>query len=65
MSELQKVPTIIIRDEPIFVSNYVPNCDETGYFLPKQCLKNKKECWCVSKLGKEIENTRSTEAISC
>jgi hypothetical protein len=64
--ELEKVPSILVFGEPVSLSNYVPNCDaRTGYFLPKQCLVDKKECWCVSKLGKEIKNTRSTETISC
>ena len=64
--ELEKVPSILIHGEPVFLFDYVPNCDaKTGYFLPKQCLKDKKICWCVSKLGKKIKETRTGENISC
>ena len=65
-SQLQNVPSILVDGEPVFVTNYVPNCDAvTGYFLPKQCLVNTKECWCVTKLGKKVKNTKNAQNILC
>lgn len=64
-SMLKSIPTLLIHGEPFFFS-FVPRCDtKSGYFLPEQCSKDESECWCVSKLGKEIKNTRSKGHVSC
>ena len=34
---------------------YTPDCDEDGYFKPKQCKHHMKKCWCVDRKGNKIK----------
>uniref|UniRef100_A0A3Q2CM74 Nidogen 2a (osteonidogen) n=1 Tax=Cyprinodon variegatus TaxID=28743 RepID=A0A3Q2CM74_CYPVA len=38
---------------------YVPQCDESGQYLPQQCQPSTGYCWCVNKDGEEREGTRT------
>lgn len=37
---------------------YVPQCDESGDFMPVQCHGSIGSCWCVDSDGSEIAGTR-------
>ncbi|XP_034032636.1 thyroglobulin-like isoform X8 [Thalassophryne amazonica] len=49
-SELAKRPPIL--------GAYIPQCDQDGTYLPKQCWASTGYCWCVDSTGKEISGTR-------
>ncbi|KAM4041131.1 saxiphilin-like [Anomaloglossus baeobatrachus] len=38
---------------------FLPDCDEKGYFRPKQCHESTGHCWCATKDGEEIQGTRT------
>ncbi|OXA42656.1 Nidogen-2 [Folsomia candida] len=45
---------------------YIPQCDESGTFLPKQCSRNGKVCWCVGPDGKNFaQSLGSAESVNC
>ncbi|XP_034031396.1 hemopexin-like [Thalassophryne amazonica] len=37
---------------------YIPQCDQDGNYLPKQCHASTGHCWCVDEMGTEKEGTR-------
>ncbi|KAF6719202.1 Nidogen-1 [Oryzias melastigma] len=47
---------------------YVPQCDESGEYLPQQCHDSTGYCWCVDSSGQERTGTRSapgTPSVDC
>ncbi|XP_066984826.1 uncharacterized protein [Macrobrachium rosenbergii] len=40
---------------------YLPQCDETGAFLPTQCHPATLTCWCVDSQGLEVPGTRVSQ----
>ena len=44
---------------PIF-GIFTPICEEDGYYSPHQFYSVSGESWCVTRDGKEIENTRTS-----
>lgn len=59
MSAIDKLrASILVGGVPNFHPKYVPICDEDGYYAPMQCMRDMSECWCVDRLGNEIENSR-------
>uniref|UniRef100_A0A3B3XBZ8 Thyroglobulin type-1 domain-containing protein n=1 Tax=Poecilia mexicana TaxID=48701 RepID=A0A3B3XBZ8_9TELE len=38
---------------------YVPQCDENGLYVPKQCHGSSGYCWCVDSRGQERTATRT------
>uniref|UniRef100_H2LFX1 Nidogen 2 n=1 Tax=Oryzias latipes TaxID=8090 RepID=H2LFX1_ORYLA len=38
---------------------YVPQCDESGKYLPQQCHDSTGYCWCVDSTGQERTGTRT------
>ncbi|KAM4690530.1 nidogen-2 [Rhinophrynus dorsalis] len=40
------------------VGQFVPECDMEGNYTPLQCHGSTGHCWCVNKLGEEIQGTR-------
>ncbi|XP_038151840.1 nidogen-2 isoform X8 [Cyprinodon tularosa] len=38
---------------------YVPQCDESGQYLPQQCHGSTGHCWCVDSRGQERAGTRT------
>ncbi|XP_069478248.1 thyroglobulin [Ambystoma mexicanum] len=45
-------------------TSYVPQCSDSGEFLPMQCDLEMKQCWCVDAEGMEIYGTRQPGKIS-
>lgn len=43
---------------------YVPQCDDLGYFMPLQCHGKSDFCWCVDQDGREVPGTRSQPGIT-
>ena len=37
-----------------------PDCDCEGYYKRVQCLQGGTECWCSTRSGSEIQNSRRT-----
>uniref|UniRef100_A0A2R5L5B6 Uncharacterized protein n=1 Tax=Ornithodoros turicata TaxID=34597 RepID=A0A2R5L5B6_9ACAR len=45
---------------------YVPQCDEQGNFIRKQCSSNGKVCWCVEDDGRQRSGTLGpADAVDC
>lgn len=47
---------------------YIPQCTIFGNYMSQQCNQNTGECWCVTKMGQEIPNTRTprgAQPIQC
>lgn len=42
----------------------IPVCDEHGDFVPQQCNRRGKMCWCVDGTGRVIPNSRQTTSSS-
>ena len=40
---------------------WVPDCDESGFYKPLQCHKN-GFCWCSTSIGNEISGTKQYSA---
>ena len=40
---------------------WVPDCDESGFYKPLQCHKN-GFCWCSTSVGNEISGTKQYSA---
>ncbi|XP_055083265.1 nidogen-2 isoform X2 [Periophthalmus magnuspinnatus] len=41
------------------IGAYVPQCDATGQYVPKQCHGSSGHCWCVDVNGRERAGTRT------
>ncbi|XP_049425856.1 nidogen-2 isoform X9 [Epinephelus fuscoguttatus] len=41
------------------VGAYVPQCDDDGQYLPRQCHGSTGHCWCVDSNGQERTGTRT------
>nr|XP_061802822.1 saxiphilin-like [Nerophis lumbriciformis] len=47
---------------------FVPQCDDNGHYIPKQCHGSTGHCWCVDSQGQERPGTRNppgAPAIDC
>lgn len=62
--QLLNIPTAVIggRVEPL-LGAWQPRCDEDGFYQPSQCREN--QCWCVDRLGVEIEDSRKPGQVYC
>ena len=51
-------PAILVHGAPQTIDMGIPapDCDENGFFKPRQC--DSSSCWCVDKSGNEFEHTR-------
>ncbi|XP_056419114.1 thyroglobulin-like [Hyla sarda] len=45
--------------KPIPIGEFVPECNDDGHYVPKQCHGSTGHCWCVNKDGEEIEGSRA------
>ncbi|KAJ7991014.1 hypothetical protein DPEC_G00292830 [Dallia pectoralis] len=43
--------------------HYLPQCDQDGQFNPVQCYGDSSYCWCVDRDGREVDGTRSHDAV--
>ncbi|XP_016521316.1 nidogen-2 isoform X7 [Poecilia formosa] len=53
---------------PPVVGTYIPECDENGLYVPKQCHDLSGYCWCVDSSGQERSGTRTgpgSPSIDC
>ena len=53
------------ENEPPRPGMFVPRCDEEGYYQTRQCHASTGYCYCVDRLGQEIEGTRSRGQVVC
>ncbi|GIX87057.1 hypothetical protein CDAR_317221 [Caerostris darwini] len=45
---------------------YIPQCSETGAWVPKQCWDYNNSCWCVDKEGKQVGEIKAEgKGLSC
>ncbi|XP_072581103.1 testican-3 isoform X2 [Vulpes vulpes] len=47
------------------LGQYVPVCDEDGYYKPTQCHGSLGQCWCVDRYGNEVMGSRTSGAADC
>ncbi|XP_026555428.1 testican-3 isoform X3 [Pseudonaja textilis] len=48
-----------------FLGQYIPLCDEDGYYKPTQCHGTAGQCWCVDRYGNEVTGSRTHGAADC
>ncbi|XP_062963982.1 testican-3 isoform X3 [Cynocephalus volans] len=48
-----------------FLGDYIPLCDEDGYYKPTQCHGNAGQCWCVDRYGNEVMGSRTNGVADC
>ncbi|XP_018118630.1 nidogen-1 isoform X3 [Xenopus laevis] len=46
------------------VGQFLPQCDESGNYVPRQCHSGSGYCWCVDKDGNELPGTRTRPGLS-
>ncbi|XP_028402913.1 testican-3-like [Dendronephthya gigantea] len=52
-----------LEQEPM-LGRYEPDCDEDGYYKPRQCHEN--YCWCVDRYNEVIEGTKKeSRLVNC
>lgn len=47
------------------LGQYLPSCDEAGYYRSHQCHSSSNQCWCVDRYGNEIAGSRARGATNC
>ncbi|XP_032915505.1 testican-3 isoform X3 [Catharus ustulatus] len=47
------------------LGQYIPFCDEDGYYKPSQCHGGLGQCWCVDRYGNEVSGSRTNGAAEC
>lgn len=47
------------------IGQYIPLCDEDGYYKPSQCHGSLGQCWCVDRYGNEVTGSRTNGAAEC
>ena len=50
---------------PALVGRFIPKCRADGSYAPMQCHGSTGFCWCVTKDGKEIRNTKIRGQPKC
>ncbi|KAK2508658.1 hypothetical protein MC885_014649 [Smutsia gigantea] len=48
-----------------FLGQYIPLCDEDGYYKPTQCHGSVGQCWCVDRYGNEVVGSRTNGGADC
>nr|XP_036880655.1 testican-3 isoform X3 [Manis javanica] len=48
-----------------FLGQYIPLCDEDGYYKPTQCHGSVGQCWCVDRYGNEVVGSRTSGGADC
>ncbi|XP_070557411.1 balbiani ring protein 3-like [Ptychodera flava] len=44
---------------------FFPRCSQDGFYEKEQCWHSKRECWCTTRLGKEVDGTRRQGRTNC
>lgn len=47
------------------VGQYLPSCDEEGYYRSHQCHSSSGQCWCVDRYGNEVAGSRTHGPADC
>ncbi|XP_073911130.1 testican-3 isoform X3 [Castor canadensis] len=47
------------------LGQYIPLCDEDGYYKPTQCHGSAGQCWCVDRYGNEVIGSRINGVADC
>nr|XP_027782787.1 testican-3 isoform X6 [Marmota flaviventris] len=47
------------------LGQYIPLCDEDGYYKPTQCHGSVGQCWCVDRYGNEVIGSRINGVADC
>ncbi|XP_044286737.1 testican-3 isoform X2 [Varanus komodoensis] len=47
------------------LGQYIPLCDEDGYYKSTQCHGSAGQCWCVDRYGNEVTGSRTHGAADC
>ncbi|XP_021554513.1 testican-3 isoform X3 [Neomonachus schauinslandi] len=47
------------------LGQYIPLCDEDGYYKPTQCHGSVGQCWCVDRYGNEVMGSRTNGVADC
>ncbi|KAM6971977.1 testican-3 [Aplochiton taeniatus] len=47
------------------LGQYLPTCDEEGYYRSHQCHSSSGQCWCVDRYGNEVAGSRSQGPADC
>ncbi|XP_040827358.1 testican-3 isoform X3 [Ochotona curzoniae] len=47
------------------LGQYIPLCDEDGYYKPTQCHGSAGQCWCVDRYGNEVMGSRKNGVTDC
>uniref|UniRef100_A0ABI7WPB0 SPARC (osteonectin), cwcv and kazal like domains proteoglycan 3 n=2 Tax=Felinae TaxID=338152 RepID=A0ABI7WPB0_FELCA len=47
------------------LGQYIPLCDEDGYYKPAQCHGSVGQCWCVDRYGNEVMGSRTNGVADC
>nr|KAF6482232.1 SPARC (osteonectin), cwcv and kazal like domains proteoglycan 3 [Molossus molossus] len=47
------------------LGQYIPLCDEDGYYKPTQCHSSVGQCWCVDRYGNEVMGSRTNGVAGC
>ncbi|GLD74235.1 testican-3 isoform X1 [Lates japonicus] len=47
------------------LGQYLPSCDEEGYYRSHQCHSSSGQCWCVDRYGNEVAGSRTHGPADC
>ncbi|XP_061742930.1 testican-3 isoform X2 [Nerophis ophidion] len=47
------------------LGQYLPSCEEDGYYRAQQCHSSSGQCWCVDRYGNERAGSRTHGAADC
>ncbi|XP_028833036.1 testican-3 isoform X2 [Denticeps clupeoides] len=47
------------------LGQYVPACDDDGFYNSQQCHGSSGQCWCVDRYGNELAGSRTHGAANC
>lgn len=47
------------------LGQYLPTCDEEGYYRNHQCHSSSGQCWCVDRYGNEVAGSRIHGPADC
>ncbi|KAL6466891.1 hypothetical protein MHYP_G00246950 [Metynnis hypsauchen] len=47
------------------LGQYIPSCDEDGFYRSHQCHGSSGQCWCVDRYGNEVAGSRTMGPAEC
>ncbi|XP_076848296.1 testican-3-like isoform X1 [Brachyhypopomus gauderio] len=64
-SPCQSEVTNIHKAGKKLLGQYIPSCDENGFYRPHQCHGSSGQCWCVDRYGNEVGGSRRMGHAEC